>query len=99
MDNEYIRQAVDICEEGGFTPEELATYDKYLDIIRTEKAVIYTSHAEGREEGRAEGREEGMAEGKIEEKLEIARSLKRSGMSISQIVIHTNLSPEEIEQL
>jgi predicted transposase/invertase (TIGR01784 family) len=85
--NEYIRQAVDICEEGGFTPEELAAYDKYWDSIRTEKALLYVSHAEGKAEGREEG------------KMEIARSMKKDGVPVIQIVKYTHLSPEEIEQL
>ncbi|GHV06087.1 hypothetical protein FACS189416_6420 [Bacteroidia bacterium] len=85
--NEYIHQAIDICEEGGFTPEELEMYEKYWDSIRTEKALLSVSH------------DEGKAEGKIEEKLEIARNMKKDDMPISKIMIYTNLSPDEIEQL
>jgi predicted transposase/invertase (TIGR01784 family) len=37
MENKDIRKAMDMCEKGGFTPEELALYEKYQDAIRTEK--------------------------------------------------------------
>ena len=36
-ENEEISQAAELCEEGAFTPAELAAYEKYRDIIGTEK--------------------------------------------------------------
>jgi len=53
----------ELCETGAFTPEELAAYDKYWDIIRTEIAVREGSRREGKEEGLAEGLEKGEAIG------------------------------------
>ncbi|GHT32176.1 hypothetical protein AGMMS49574_15200 [Bacteroidia bacterium] len=52
-----------------------------------------------RREGIAIGEQKGKIEGKIEGKMEVARSMKKDGMPISQIVIYTNLSSDEIEQL
>ncbi|GHU54065.1 hypothetical protein FACS189411_00020 [Bacteroidia bacterium] len=42
---------------------------------------------------------EGIAIGEQKGKIEVARSMKKDGMPVSQIVIYTNLSPDEIEQL
>lgn len=44
-------------------------------------------------------RREGIAIGEQKGKVEVARSMKKDGMPISQIVIYTNLSSDEIEQL
>ncbi|MDR1407359.1 MAG: hypothetical protein LBJ23_04855, partial [Tannerella sp.] len=61
-----IRRALDMCEEGAFTEAELAAYEKYWDIVRTEGALVAVSLAEGREKGREEGRAEGEAKGRAE---------------------------------
>ena len=54
QENEEIRQAVELCEEGAFTPEELAAYEKYWDIISTEKTLYISALSKGRAEGEAE---------------------------------------------
>jgi predicted transposase/invertase (TIGR01784 family) len=61
-ENEQISKAAELCREAAFTPEELAAYEAYWDIIRTEKTLREGSLAKGRVEGRAEGRAEGKAE-------------------------------------
>ncbi|MDR1150113.1 MAG: Rpn family recombination-promoting nuclease/putative transposase [Clostridiales bacterium] len=66
IENEYIRQAIELCEEGRFTDAELYAYEKYWDIIRTENAVRDSDRLEGREEGREIGRKEGRLEGRKE---------------------------------
>ena len=65
-ENEHIRQAAELCEEAAFTPNELAIYDEYWDIIRVEKTLREGSLAEGRAEGLAKGRAEGLAKGRAE---------------------------------
>jgi predicted transposase/invertase (TIGR01784 family) len=62
-ENEQIRRAAGLCEEGAFSPEELAAYEAYWDWIRTEKTVREGSLAKGRAEGEAKGRAEGMEKG------------------------------------
>jgi flagellar biosynthesis/type III secretory pathway protein FliH len=64
--DEHIRKALEICEEGGFTDEELLVYDRYWDSVRIEKAFINDSLKKGKAEGLAEGKAEGLAEGKAE---------------------------------
>ncbi|MDR3189065.1 MAG: Rpn family recombination-promoting nuclease/putative transposase [Prevotellaceae bacterium] len=67
LSDKKISKALTLCEEGAFTPEELAAYEKYWDIVSTEKALITRSATEGEalgiEKGRAEGRAEGEAIG------------------------------------
>ena len=61
--NEQISRAAELCEEAGFTAEELATYEAYWDMIRVEKTIREGSLAEGRTEGEAVGLAKGRAEG------------------------------------
>jgi predicted transposase/invertase (TIGR01784 family) len=55
--NEQISKAAALCEEAAFTPEELAAYEAYWDIIRTEKTIREAALAKGRAEGLAAGEE------------------------------------------
>ena len=61
--NKHIRQAAELCEEGAFTPEELARYEKFWDAIRVEKTVKISAEAIGLEKGKAIGLEEGLEKG------------------------------------
>jgi hypothetical protein len=78
LESAEIQEALDLCEEGAFSPEELEAYDQYWDSIRTLKSLsesvsvakiesLSKGHAEGHAEGLAEGiaagRAEGIAEG------------------------------------
>jgi predicted transposase/invertase (TIGR01784 family) len=58
LKNKYIRQAIEICEEGAYTEAELYAYERYWDAVSIEKSLLT-----GREKGKKEGREEGLAEG------------------------------------
>ena len=61
--NEQIRRAAELCEEGAFTPEELAVYEGYWDWVRVEKTIREGSQARGEAIGRAEGEVIGIAKG------------------------------------
>ncbi len=70
MENAEIRKALDLCMESAFTPGEMEAYDRYWDIISTEKGLISSAkkarekgYEEGKEKGIEEGREEGLKEG------------------------------------
>jgi predicted transposase/invertase (TIGR01784 family) len=89
--NEFINQAAELCEIGAFTQKELDQYEKYWDMIRTERTMIGGAKREGIEEGRAEGRAEG--------KSEIAMKALDMGMSVEDITKLTGLSLEEINKL
>ncbi|MDR1672607.1 MAG: Rpn family recombination-promoting nuclease/putative transposase [Bacteroidales bacterium] len=75
-----IREAVEICEEGGFTEEERAAYEAYWDAIRTEKSVIHSSYEEGREEERRRTVLNAYHEGITEEMMS-----KITGLSVADI--------------
>ena len=67
LDNREIRKALTIVEESAYSPEQLLGYEKFWDIISTEKTFISSALrkglAEGMEKGLAEGIEKGLAEG------------------------------------
>ncbi|MDR0756979.1 MAG: Rpn family recombination-promoting nuclease/putative transposase [Tannerella sp.] len=111
MENEYIRQAIEMCEVGAFTEAELYAYDRYWDVVRTEKSVRSASIREGKEqgireglekglvegrmEGLAEGRKEGLAEGRKKEKENTAVNGFKNGLSIETVSSITGLSEDE----
>ena len=56
-----LKEAVTLAAEAGFTPGQLAAYDKCWDAIRSERTLIEGKTEEARAEGKAEGRAEGEA--------------------------------------
>ena len=98
-ENDQIRKAAELCEEGAFTPEELAIYEGYWDWVRIEKTIKEGSLAKGRAEGRAEGRVKGRAEGRTEGKMETALKMLEDGMSVANVCKYTGLSNQQIEEL
>jgi predicted transposase/invertase (TIGR01784 family) len=101
-ENEHIRQAAELCEEGAYTQAELDAYDKYWDIVRTEKTLMYGKFKEGRAEGRAEGEAE---RSQLKAKLEDAQAklinsvlnCHREGLSVKAIATITEFTVNEIE--
>jgi predicted transposase/invertase (TIGR01784 family) len=103
LSDKNIKKAVGLCEEGAFTPAELATYEKYWDIISTEKTIISGSYADGEAKGRTEGRAEGEAigveKGRAEELKNIVINGKRNGLTIAQIQAITNLTEDKVKEI
>jgi predicted transposase/invertase (TIGR01784 family) len=104
LNNKYIRKAIELCEEGALTPAELYEYDKYWDIVRTEKSALKDATTKGEEKGHqkglAEGHQKGLAEG-IEkgiakEKEEIIVNSFKNNLSIEIISSITRLSQSDI---
>jgi len=60
--NEQICKAAELCEAGSFTPEQLAVYEAFWDVVRTEKTIREGSLAKGRAEGEAIGLKKGEVE-------------------------------------
>ena len=83
QENEFIRQAAELCERAAFTPKELAAYDKYWDIIRTERALL----AGAKQEGKQEEQEKAVING------------NKAGYSIDVISTITGLTPEQITEI
>lgn len=63
LDNPEVKKAVDILEESSYTDAQLNGYDKFWDIVRTERTYINSALRKGMAEGRAKGFEQGMAQG------------------------------------
>jgi predicted transposase/invertase (TIGR01784 family) len=108
LENEEIQEALDLCEEGAFTPEELELYDHYWDYVRTERGIkelawtegLAEGKAKGLAEGKAEGKAAGKAAGKIEGKIEeLERTVLtayQNKLSIEQIQLFSNLDKDAI---
>lgn len=103
LDNPEISKALTAVEESAYTDEQLLGYDKFWDVIRTERTIVNSAARRGREKGYAEGHEQGRAEGRAEgeheKALAIARKMKSKGLSVEDIKEITGLTAEEIEQL
>ena len=94
QENEFISQAAQLCERGTFTPEELDAYDKYWDIIRTERAIREGARREGRADGLVEGEAIGLEKGKAERtqlKAELKEKTENEASLLARIA--------ELEQL
>jgi predicted transposase/invertase (TIGR01784 family) len=107
-ENEDIRRALDICEEGAFTEAELALYDGYWDSIRIETTLIFEGwrkgFAKGFAEGKAEGRAKGLAKGKAKGLAESEAKSRVEGIAASLIRVVMNcrrngLSVEQIQAI
>ena len=128
LENPQISKALTVVEESAYTPEQLEGYDKFWDIIRTERTLVESAlrkgmargmeqglakgmeqglakglakgRAEGMEQGLAEGMEQGLAkgraEGEIEKAIQIAHTLKKMGLSTSDVMKATGLTAAEL---
>lgn len=97
--NPEINKALEEVEVTAFTEEELRGYDKFWDIVRTEKTLLGGSYEKGHAEGRAEGIAEGIAEGERKEKLATAKRLLALGLAPDIAAKGSGLAIEEIKDL
>ena len=95
VENPEISKALEEVEITAFTEEELRAYDKFWDVVRTEKTLQVDSFDEGMTKGKAEGR----AEGELAKSLDIARKMLASGLPASQVMEFTGLSKEQLDHL
>ncbi len=74
MSEPLVKKAVGIVETQGYNDAQMAGYDKFWDVVSTEKTLFNSAirkglaegRAQGLAEGRAEGMEKGLAEGRAE---------------------------------
>ena len=100
QENEYICRAAELCEEGNFTPEELAAYEKYWDIISTEKTLWESAQRKGEAIGEAKARTEEKTIAKQEKVAvieEIALKMIKKGTPVEDVCELTGLSREQVE--
>lgn len=112
MDNPDISKALTVVEESAYTDEQLLGYDKFWDIIRTERTIFNSAVRRGHEKGYAEGEaqgiekgiaqgiEKGMAQG-IEKGLEKGRAEgeREKALAIARKMKERGLPLEDIRDL
>jgi predicted transposase/invertase (TIGR01784 family) len=91
-----LKKAIELLDESNFTEAQLYAYDKYLDNIRTQKAIEDYQMEKGMEKGMKKGMEMGIEKG-MEKGIEIGieKGLQMS-ISIFKDLQSGKLSPEEI---
>ena len=63
LSNPDINKALSVVERSAYTEEQLLGYEKFWDIISTEKTYYGSALKRGLQQGRAEGLQQGRAEG------------------------------------
>jgi predicted transposase/invertase (TIGR01784 family) len=107
LDNETIHRALDICEEAAFTEAEIDYYERYWDLISTEKSLANSNLREGlakgeaigRQKGRAEGKAIGRAEGERIKTVQMVINSHQAGIPHETIALVAGLTTEEVEQI
>ena len=111
LDNPEVKEAVDILEESSYSPAQLEGYDKFWDIVRTERTYYNSARRhgfadgesagfkKGMEKGIEKGIEKGMLQGALAEKRRNAKAMKTLGLPADDIVKVTGLSIAEINLL
>lgn len=91
MEVPEIAEAVEALKVSSYNKEELEQYEKYWDIVRTQKAFV--------QDAMKKGKREGIKEGIKEEKLKTARRMKSKGFSLIEISSITGLTTDELHFL
>ncbi len=100
LENKEIRQAVEHVKESAFTREELETYDKYWDSIRSVKTLVSGAKEEGEEIGVEKGKVEGEKIGiKKGEKIGIEKGEKIKGYRVALESLKNGLEKELISKI
>jgi len=88
MDEPATREALECVAESAFSREELETYDRYWDSIRSEVTPLDESFHEGEQKGKLEG------------KLEMAAALKKAGLlTAEQIAAASGLPVTRVREI
>lgn len=87
LENSETKEAINYLMESAFTAEEFEYYDKYWDIIQTERTLFEDSELKGEKRGELKG------------KLEVAGLLKQKGFSLVEISELTGISIDKLENL
>ena len=90
LENDEIREAIELVQESAYTREQLMGYDLFWDAVRVDREKA--TEAERRYKA-------GLKEGIEEAKRENARKMKADNMPVELIVKYTGLTAEEIEGL
>ena len=103
-ENPEISKALDELEESSYSQAELAAYDKFWDIVSTEKTLIKGKTQEAMEKGYAKGMEKGIKEGEargitkgfLQGKIATAKNFLAMHLTPEKVAAGTGLSLEEV---
>ena len=88
-------KAVELMEEWGLSEAERYLYDKNIDNVRIENAIVRGTRRKAMEKGIKEGMEkgikEGMEKGKAEANKEVAKKMLAAGIDRKTIYEITNI--------
>ncbi len=87
LNSAEISEAIENLQVSAFNKNELASYDKYWDSVRTEKSVTSDYYQKGEEKGLKEG------------VLTVAMNAKKMGIAPADIAKMTGLSEADVEKL
>ena len=80
LENPDISKALTVVEESAFTDAQMLAYDKFWDIIRTERTFYNSAHRDGYKDGHEVGREAGLEEGRKEGREEGRKEGREEGI-------------------
>lgn len=83
LENPEINKALEEVKISAFTDAELRAYDKFWDVISSERTLLSGSYDEG----------------KAAALLEVAKNMKAKGMDVTDIMEMTGLVKEEVEKI
>ncbi len=86
-----ISKALEEVKISAFTPDELRAYDKFWDIVSSERTLLEGSYKDGVKEG--------IKEGEKQKAVQIAKNLLDLHVPTDTIMRATGLSKEEIENV
>ncbi len=87
---EELKKAIELVDESNFTPEQLYAYDRYLDNIRTKKAIEDYIKERSFEAGKEEG---------IQITVAILKAIQEGHLTHEAIALQYGISVEEVEKL
>jgi flagellar biosynthesis/type III secretory pathway protein FliH len=105
LENAELREAIEVLRESAFTVQELETYDRYWDQVRTERTLIGDTYASGKQTGIEEGKQIGMEEGLqigMEEGMKFALqviNLHKKGKTALEISTTLNRPLEQVTEI
>ena len=98
-EDQHISKALTLVKESAFDDAQLLGYEKFWDVVRTERTLIEAAELKGLKQGMEKGMEQGMKQGRAEANVDTARNLKSLGVAVETISQATGLSVEEITKL
>jgi predicted transposase/invertase (TIGR01784 family) len=99
MDVPELQKAIELTQEATFTPQELAEYDGYWDLVSMEKTIKSDAKAEGIAEGVEKGIKIGKAEGETQKARVVARTMLKKRIDEATILECSGLTIDELSAL